>query len=80
MHILDVFTAYDTVMHIAPRTKLWRIGEQMNLNSKAMTRSGDTPYEQTAKHIVMGHMVSDLVRKGQGLVANACEGVFPRYR
>jgi hypothetical protein len=36
-------------------TKLWRIGEQMRLNPKATTRFGDTPNEQTAKHIVMGH-------------------------
>lgn len=70
---------HDTVKRNAPSTKLWRIGEQMRLNPKAMTRSGDTPNEQTAKHITMGQTVSEMVRKGQGLVANACEGVFPRY-
>ena len=42
----------------APMTKLWRIGEQMRLNPKAMTRFGDTHNEQTAKHIKMGHTVS----------------------
>ncbi len=76
---LDVLEAHDTIKHSAPRTKLWRIGEQMRLNPKAMTRSGDTPNEQTAKHITMGQTVSEMVRKGQGLVSNACEGVFPRY-
>jgi len=76
---LDVLEAHDTIKHSAPSTKLWRIGEQMRLNPKATTRFGDTPKEQTAKHIAMGHTVSGLVRKGQGLVANACEGVFPRF-
>ena len=76
---LDVLEAYDTVKRNAPSTKLWRIGEQMRLNPKAMIRSGDTPNEQTAKHITMGQTVSEMVRKGQGLVTNACEGVFPRY-
>ena len=76
---LDVLEAHDTIKHSAPNTKLWRIGEQMRLNPKAMTRFGDTPNEQTAKHIAMGQTVSGLVRKGQGLVANACDGVFPRY-
>jgi hypothetical protein len=76
---LDVLEAHDTVKRNAPSTKLWRIGEQMRLNPKAMIRSGDTPNEQTAKHITMGQTVSEMVRKGQGLVANACEGVFPRY-
>jgi hypothetical protein len=76
---LDVLEAHDTIKHSAPNTKLWRIGEQMRLNPKAMTRSGDTPNEQTAKHITMGQTVSEMVRKGQGLVTNACEGVFPRY-
>jgi len=76
---LDVLEEHDTIKHSAPSTKLWRIGEQMRLNPKAMTRSGDSPNEQTAKHITMGQTVSEMVRKGQGLVANACEGVFPRY-
>jgi hypothetical protein len=76
---LDVLEAHDTIKHSASSTKLWRIGEQMRLNPKATTRFGDTPNEQTAKHIVMGHTVSGLVRKGHGLVANACEGVFPKY-
>lgn len=76
---LDVLEAHDTIKHGAPSTKLWRIGEQMRLNPKAMTRSGDAPNEQTAKHITMGQTVSEMVRKGQGLVANACEGRFPRY-
>ena len=76
---LDVLEAHDSIKRSAPSTKLWLIGEQMRLNPKAMTRSGDSPNEQTAKHIAMGHTVSELVRKGQGLVANACEGIFPRY-
>jgi hypothetical protein len=38
----------------------------MRLNPKAMTRSGDTPNEQTAKHITMGETVSETVKTGQG--------------
>jgi hypothetical protein len=76
---LDVLEAHDTIKHSAPSTKLWRIGEQMRLNPKAMTRFGDTHNEQTAKHITMGHTVSEMVRKGHGLVANACEGIFPKF-
>lgn len=76
---LDVLEAHNNLKHNAPGAKLWRIGEQMRLNPKAMTKTGDTPNEQTAKHIAMGHTVSDLVRKGQRLVANACEGCFPKY-
>lgn len=76
---LDVLEAHDTILHNAPRTKLWKIGEQMNLNRRAMTKIGDSPKEQTDKHIKMGQTVSDLVRKGQGLVDNACDGFFPRY-
>ena len=68
---LDVLEAHDTVKRHAPSTKLWRIGEQLRLNPKAITRSGDTPNEQTAKDITMGQTVSEMVRKGQGLVANA---------
>lgn len=76
---LDVLEAYDNIMHSAPGTKLWRIGEQMRLNPKATTTSSDSANEKTAKHIVMGQTVSLLVRKGRGLVANACEGLFPKY-
>jgi hypothetical protein len=76
---LDVLEAHDNIMHSAPGTKLWRIGEQMRLNPKATTTSSDSANEKTAKHIVMGQTVSLLVRKGRGLVANACEGIFPRY-
>ena len=76
---LDVLEAHDTFKRNEPSSKLWRIGEQMRLNPKAMTKIGDAPKEQTDKHIKMGQTVSELVRKGQGLVANACEGVFPRY-
>ena len=76
---LDVLEAYNNVMHSAPGTKLWRIGEQMRLNPKATTISSDAPNEKTVKHIIMGQTVSLLVRKGKGLVANACEGIFPRY-
>lgn len=76
---LDVLEAHDIIKHNAPSTKLWRIGEQMRLNPKAMTKIGDAPKEQIDKHIKMGQTVSEFIRKGQGLVANACEGVFPRY-
>jgi hypothetical protein len=76
---LDVLEAHDTIKHSAPKTKLWRIGEQMRLNPKAMTRFGDTHNEQTAKHIAMGHTVSEMVRKGRVLSANACDGLFPKF-
>jgi len=76
---LDVLEAHENIMHCAPGTKLWRIGEQMRLNPKATTTSSDSANEKTAKHIAMGQTVSLLVRKGRGLVANACEGLFPSY-
>lgn len=76
---LDVLEAYDNIMRNAPGTKLWRIGEQMRLNPRARTKANELPYDKTDKHIAMGQTVSQLVRKGRGLVANACEGIFPRY-
>jgi hypothetical protein len=76
---LDVLEAHETFKRNEPSSKLWRIGEQMRLNPKAMTKMGETPKQQTDKHIKMGRTVSDLVKKGQGLVDNACEGFFPRY-
>lgn len=76
---LEVLNAYEQIIRGNPSTKLWRIGEQLHLNPKAMTRKRDSPKEQVEKHIVMGQTVSNFVKKGQGLVRNACYGIFPRF-
>lgn len=76
---LEVLNAYEQIIRGDPSTKLWRIGEQLHLNPKAMTRKSDSPKEQVEKHIVMGQTVSSFVKKGQGLVRNACDGMFPRF-
>lgn len=76
---LDVLDVYELIIRNSPDTKLWRIGEQMRLNPKAMTKANDTIREQIDKHILMGHTVSQIVKKGHGLVKNACEGVFPKF-
>ena len=76
---LDVVEAHEHIIRNSPNTRLWRIGEQLHLNPKAMTRKGDSPREQVDKHVVMGQTVSEIVRKGQSLVKNACAGMFPKY-
>lgn len=76
---LDVFEVLEKIIRNAPQTRLWRVGEQMRLNPKAMTKVGDTEKEKVDKHIVMGRTVSHILRKSQNLVNNACEGVFPRF-
>jgi len=76
---LDVVEAYEKLIRNSPATKLWRIGEQLQLNPRAMNRKGDSHREQVDKHIVMGQTVSELVRKGQKLVKNACAGYFPKF-
>ena len=78
MH-LEVLEAYENIIRNSPSVRLWRIGEQMHLNPKAMTRREDTPNEKVEKHIAMGQTTSHFIQKGQRLVRNACEGKFPRF-
>jgi hypothetical protein len=77
--LLRVLEAHDRLLHHAPRTELWRIGEQLRLNPKAMTKRGDSASECVDKHIVMGKTVSAMVRKARVLVSNASNGVFPSF-
>ena len=80
MHqLLDVFEAHEHLISNVGKGNLWRIGEQLSLNPKAMTRVGDTHRERVDKHIVMGKRVSALVAKSRGLVENACNGIFPKF-
>jgi hypothetical protein len=44
-----------------------------------MPRLGDFPVDTADKHKVMGQTVSNYLRKGRGLVANASNGMFPKY-
>ena len=76
---LDVLEAKETIIRNSPETRLWRIGEQMRLNPKAMTKSRDSKQERVDKHVAMGKTVSAIVRKSQALVNNACEGIFPKF-
>lgn len=76
---LQVLDAYEHIIRNDPTTKLWRLGEQLHLNPKAMTRKSDSPKEQVEKHIIMGQTVSSFIKKGRVLVRNACEGKFPRF-
>jgi len=76
---LDVLEAKETIIRNSPETRLWRIGEQMRLNPKAMTKTRDSKQERVDKHVAMGKTVSAIVRKSQALVDNACEGIFPKF-
>ena len=71
---------HDQIIRNEPETKLWQIGEQLKLNPKAMTKFSDYPSEISDKHKAMGQTVSNYLRKGKGLVDNAYQGIFPRYR
>jgi hypothetical protein len=44
-----------------------------------MPKFGDFPIDIADKHKAMGQTVSNYLRKGRGLVDNACRGVFPKY-
>ena len=59
---------------------LEQTARQLRLNPKAMPRPGDFPSLITEKHRVMGQTVSCYLKKGKGLVDNACKGVFPKYQ
>ena len=78
--LLSIMEIHDQIIRNEPETKLWQIGEQLKLNPKAMTKFNDYPSEISDKHKVMGQTVSSYLRKGKGLVDNACQGIFPRYK
>ena len=78
--LLNIMEIHDHIIRNAPDTCLWQIGEQLRLNPKAMTKCGDYPSEVSDKHKAMGQSVSNYLRKGQGLVDNACRGVFPKFK
>ena len=44
-----------------------------------MPKHGDFPIDTADKHKAMGKTVSSYLRKGRGLVANASNGMFPKY-
>ena len=77
--LLSIMEIHDQIIRNAPHTCLWQIGEQLKLNPKAMTKFSDYPSEVSDKHKAMGQTVSNYLRKGRGLVYNACRGVFPKY-
>ena len=74
---LDVFEAYQVARRNSKRSQLWKIGQQMRLNPKAMPKKGDSHKEVSDKHAAMGRTVSWLAKKGRYLVANAAKGKFP---
>ena len=77
--LLSIMEIHDQIIRNAPKTCLWQIGEQLRLNPKAMTKFGDYPSEVSDKHKAMGQTVSNYLRKGRGLIDNACNGIFPKY-
>jgi hypothetical protein len=77
--LLNIMEIHDQIVRNAPETKLWEIGEQLRLNPQAMPKHGDFPTAIADKHKAMGQTVSSYLRKGRGLVDNACKGVFPKY-
>jgi hypothetical protein len=77
--LLNIMETHDQIIRNAPETKLWEIGEQLRLNPQAMPKHGDFPTAIADKHKAMGQTVSCYLRKGRGLVDNACKGVFPKY-
>jgi hypothetical protein len=77
--LLNIMETHDQIIRNAPGTKLWEIGEQLRLNPQAMPKHGDFPTAIADKHKAMGQTVSSYLRKGRGLVDNACKGVFPKY-
>ena len=78
--LVSIVEIHDQIIRNAPGTNLWQIGEQLRLNPKAMPKQCDFPSLITEKHRVMGQTVSCYLKKGKGLVDNACKGVFPKYQ
>jgi hypothetical protein len=77
--LLSIMETHDQIIRNAPETKLWQIGEQLRLNPKAMPKNLDFPADIADKHKAMGQTVSNYLRKGNRLVKNACNGIFPKY-
>ena len=77
--LLSIMEIHDQIIRNAPKTKLWQIGEQLRLNPKAMPKFGDFPIDIADKHKAMGQTVSSYLKKGQSLVNNASNGIFPKY-
>jgi hypothetical protein len=77
--LVGIIEIHDQVVRNAPNTKLWEIGEQLRMNPQAMTKHGDFLTEVADKHKAMGQTVSNYLKKGRGLVSNACRGIFPKY-
>jgi len=78
--LLSIMEIHDQIIRNAPRTKLWQIGEQLRLNPQAMPKFGDFPIDIADKHKAMGQTVSSYLRKGRGLIDNACRGMFPKFK
>ena len=77
---LDVYEAHERLIKNSDKGNLWRIGEQLRLNPKAMPKPGDAHGELVDKHIAMGKTVSAMVKKGRGLIENASNGLFPLFK
>ncbi|CAN1553311.1 hypothetical protein MCERE1_02268 [Burkholderiaceae bacterium] len=76
--LLSIMETHDQIVRNAPKTCLWQIGEQLKLNPKAMPKHDDFPADAADKHKAMGQTVSNYLRKGNRLVKNACNGIFPK--
>ena len=77
--LLSIMEIYEQIIRNAPETKLWQIGEQLRLNTKAMSKNGDFPIDVADKHKAMGQTVSNYLRKASCLVKNAGIGIFPKF-
>jgi hypothetical protein len=77
--LLSIMEIHEHIIRNAPQTCLWQIGEQLKLNSKAMTKGDDYPSVIADKHKAMGQTVSSYLKKGRCLVDNAANGLFPKY-
>ena len=75
---LKIYEACENYRRNSSSIKLWKIGEQFNLNPRAMVKASDSPAEIVEKHIVMGQTVSAACRKGRLLALNASNGIFPK--
>lgn len=79
-HLLKIMEVHDQIIRNAPNTRLWQIGEQMKLNPLALTKPSDYSTQISDKHKAMGQTVSNYLKKGRGLVDNACKGIFPSFK
>jgi hypothetical protein len=77
--LLSIVEIHERIIRNAPETKLWRIGEQLKLNPRAMPKLGEYQCDISDKHKVMGQTVSNYLRKGRGLIDNASNGIFPKF-